>query len=66
MGLLVATDRFDVDLLGRLALELEPVVPCRCMLAGDADEGREGVDGVELGGIKECLCGRLGFATRGF
>lgn len=50
----MATDRFDVDLLGRLTLELEPVVPCRCILAGEVDGGREGVEGVELG-AKECL-----------
>lgn len=51
----MATDRFDVDLLGRLALEVDPVVLCRCILAGDMDEGREEVEGVEAVGTKECL-----------
>lgn len=62
----MATDRFDVERLGRLAFEVDPVVPWRCMLTGGSDDaGREVVDGVEFEGAYECLWLRTGLATKG-
>lgn len=69
---MVATDLPDVDRRGRLALEVEPVVPCRCMSTCDLWEGRDvidgadGADGAEGGednGLYECRWTRLGFGA---
>jgi len=50
VGLFVATDLPDVDRLGMLALEFEPVVLCRCMFCeGGLEGGLEIEDGVEGG-----------------
>lgn len=62
----MATDRFEVDRLGKLAFELDPVVPCRCILTGGIDDCREFVEAVVLEGWNECLWLRTGFAIRGF
>lgn len=51
VGLLVATDLFDVDRRGRLVLDVEPVVPCRCIFAGDFGEGCDEVERVEVDGM---------------
>jgi len=48
VGLFVATDLPDVDRLGILELEVEPVVLCRCMfLDGDEEVGREFGAGID-------------------
>lgn len=65
VGLFVATDLFDVDRLGMLALEFDPVVPCRCILAGDWDVGREDTEGVETEGVTEFLWLSSFFVVRG-
>jgi len=44
VGLLVAMDLPDVDRRGRLAFEVDPVVPCRCMVTGEDTDGRDEVD----------------------
>lgn len=66
VGLLVATDRFEVERLGRLAFELDPVVPWRCILfGGNDDAGREVEVGVELVGAYECRWLRVELSTSG-
>ena len=51
--LVVATDLPEVERRGRLALEVDPVVPCRCMVAGDLCESRDDAVWGGLGGMYE-------------